>query len=211
MIVYRVSSPNGKSYIGATTFSLQQRKVKHLSAARCGSKLKFHKAIRKYGDKLNWEILAKTDCKNRAVELERLYIEKFDTLKNGYNGTLGGEGVLGLHAFLGKTHSEEYKRKMSKIMKGRKVSKKTREKISKSKTGSKVPVEVVKKQLASRGMKSFFILKDDKVLGSFSNHCECARVFNLNRNLISHCLNNPNNYKSHKGYTFRYVMEDSHG
>jgi len=119
MQLYKLDFPNGKSYIGITSKTAQQRFKEHC----CQSKNKnpCQSAIKKYGKenvKLtvlstvdNWELLC-------LAEIEA--IEKFNTFKpNGYNITKGGEGAYGFkwddlsnHRNL-KPVSQETKIKMS--------------------------------------------------------------------------------------------------
>lgn len=95
-IVYKyINKENKKSYIGQTV-NPKQRMNYHRSASsntnsRDYDKL-FYRAIRKYGwDLFVYEILE--ECENEKLnERERHYIEKFDSVNNGYNVTLGGEG-----------------------------------------------------------------------------------------------------------------------
>ena len=81
-----------------------------------GSDNYFHRAIRKYGIgniksiiienniSIQTNILTKQTLAN---EKEIYYIEKYNTFKNGYNMTRGGEATLGYK------HKEETKEKMS--------------------------------------------------------------------------------------------------
>jgi group I intron endonuclease len=95
-IVYRITNKtNGKSYIGQSVRTVDQRWKAHLSSVRQGSKFRFHSAIRKYGvDDWKLEILFEHDdidlCKKKEEEL----IKQFDLTnnKNGYNAKPGGCG-----------------------------------------------------------------------------------------------------------------------
>jgi group I intron endonuclease len=84
---------NGKSYIGYTTRTLNQRWKSHLTSMRQGSKFRFHCAIRKYGVD-NWvlQILYENEnieiCKEKEEEMIALY----ETFVKGYNATFGGTG-----------------------------------------------------------------------------------------------------------------------
>lgn len=104
----------GKLYFGQTIRLIEKRWKGHTKEARSGSNYKFHRAIRKYGEEnfLVEEVLAvssptKEKLKAKLDFLEQHFIQKFDTFRNGYNMTLGGEGQFG------KLFSEESKRKMS--------------------------------------------------------------------------------------------------
>lgn len=90
---------NGKYYIGLTSQGLNLRWYQHTRSAYTGSKLKFHRAIRKYTDSV-WEsniIHAGITTIEKASELEQLAIAQYDSYSNGYNSTLGGHqlGTVG--------------------------------------------------------------------------------------------------------------------
>ena len=94
MIVYKATNLiNGKSYIGVTRNSFKSRQSQHRASAK-KPKHAFGKAIKKYGwDAFCWEILDKTRDLQELGELETMYIKEYDTYKNGYNETYGGEGT----------------------------------------------------------------------------------------------------------------------
>lgn len=58
---------------------------------------KFYRALRKYKDSFKWEVIQCLDFVNRSTlekmlnKLEGYYIQYYDSFKNGYNSTLGGE------------------------------------------------------------------------------------------------------------------------
>lgn len=87
--IYKVTSPSGRIYIGQTTTTLKKRKIGHICLAR-KIDTKFARAIRKYGENLDWEIIEDDINIDKLNEREIFYISKFDSMKNGYNGTLGG-------------------------------------------------------------------------------------------------------------------------
>jgi group I intron endonuclease len=107
MLIYKLTNTvNGKAYVGLTT-----RTVKHRFTQHCRADSVIGKAIRKYGkDSFTVETLAKADTLEELEELEIKYIAMYDTFKNGYNLTSGGES--------GKELSEETKQKMSESHKG---------------------------------------------------------------------------------------------
>lgn len=99
MIIYRVINKlNGKSYIGCSTISLSDRKHKHWLNSRDpkkNTKQAIYLAINKYGwDNFEWQELCSAITKEDLVSLEQQFIAEYDTYKNGYNLTIGGEGVL---------------------------------------------------------------------------------------------------------------------
>lgn len=108
MIVYKYTNKiNGKIYIGITTKSLRERHREHMKSLRDGTY--FHNAIKKHGiDAFNLEIIDKAQTRDELCQLERHYIEQYKSFayrddSNGYNCTIGGDGMTGQ---LGKLNSQ---------------------------------------------------------------------------------------------------------
>ena len=115
-LIYIVENlSNKKKYIGQTTKTLDMRKNRHLRESfNYDSQKLFHKALRKYGkDLLIWKIVEKNINISKLNDKEIFYIDKFNTLNNGYNMTIGGYSVRGYK------HSEITKKKISESRKGR--------------------------------------------------------------------------------------------
>lgn len=91
--VYRyVNKKNGKSYIGVTS-RLDERKMEH---ARANKALVFHRAIKKHGlESFTFYILLEVDSWEDACLAEQQFIVKYDSYRNGYNSTMGGDGSFG--------------------------------------------------------------------------------------------------------------------
>lgn len=84
---------NGKKYVGYTKKSMIERLEEHIEEALEGSDRHFYRAIRKYGiENIVSEQLCETTTKQAAKSKERYYVKQFDTFKNGYNMTHGGDG-----------------------------------------------------------------------------------------------------------------------
>ena len=130
--IYRyLNVVNGKSYVGRSN-NLSHRHIEHLSLLRRGVEpcVLLNKAWQKYGEEnFRYEILCYCD-EDELNDREIEFIEKYDSFRNGYNCTEGGDGVLGYkHTdaakekigshFRGKTLSDEHRRKMSESQKGR--------------------------------------------------------------------------------------------
>ena len=113
--IYKIQFPNGKHYIGLTTTSLEQRKKEHEYAAKKGDTRCVYNALRKYGiDTFEIVEIDTADTIEELYEKEITYIKEYNSYyknKNGYNMTLGGEGVNGY------VFSEEDKQKASEITK----------------------------------------------------------------------------------------------
>lgn len=95
--LYKLTAPNGKSYIGITSHAVASRIARHIANARQGVGGALSAALRKYGpDTFVLETLVETDDWTDLCRLEREAIQVYGTLvPHGYNLTTGGEGVLG--------------------------------------------------------------------------------------------------------------------
>ena len=87
---------NNKKYIGQSVNIRRRFKSHHLvdycNINNCNYNTKFYQAIRKYGiDNFKVEILELCEDIKKLDEKEIKYIEQFDTFKNGYNSTKGGQ------------------------------------------------------------------------------------------------------------------------
>ena len=136
-IIYMITSPSGKNYIGQTKNSLKERMALHCSKRSHCTILK--SAIKKYGfNNMIIEVIWKGPV-HKLPQQEQSFIKKHNTMAPfGYNCTSGGEE--------GKVYSLELRKKISdggkraikegrKQMpnnKGRKHSKTTKRKISMS-------------------------------------------------------------------------------
>lgn len=96
--IYKISNTvNNRVYIGQTVFSIEERWKQHISASFDtgfrGDKL-LYRAMRKHGrDKFHIETIEKVED-NKLSERETYWIKYYDSYNNGYNMTLGGEGVI---------------------------------------------------------------------------------------------------------------------
>ena len=88
--IYIISNTeNGKKYIGLTTQGHRKRFAQHCKASSV-----IGQTIRKYGkDKFEIKVIDTGSSQKELAEKETYYINQYDTFNNGYNLTLGGEGV----------------------------------------------------------------------------------------------------------------------
>ena len=95
MQLYKLDFPNGKSYIGITSKNAQERFKQHCRPSKKQNPCQL--AIQKYGkENVKLTVIVTVDSWELLCLAEIEAIEKFNTLKpNGYNLTLGGEGVYG--------------------------------------------------------------------------------------------------------------------
>jgi group I intron endonuclease len=140
-IIYCATLPSNKKYFGFT-IDFENRKRSHKCHANAGTQNKFYNAIRKYGwDSIQWDIIeefkseSKKDLREILSKREIYWINESQSYTNGYNGTKGGDGVLGL------TWREESKEKLSKTQEGRVLSESWKEHIGLSGLGREVTKE----------------------------------------------------------------------
>jgi group I intron endonuclease len=130
-IIYKHTNiVSGKSYIGYTNKTIEERWKIHLQRSKNNYKWKFDKALRKYPENSwNHEILCECDTLKEANQKEIEMISVYKSYKYGYNSTLGGDGGR-TKGMTGKKHSEKTKEKMRRSRLGKKLSKETKKKIS---------------------------------------------------------------------------------
>jgi len=156
-VYQHINKTNKKCYIGITCLKPEKRWNKGNGYKRCPL---FYRAIQKYGwDNFEhiilYDDLSEEEAINKEIELIRL-LNSNDN-KHGYNLSSGGEGTKGVfpsketlikmrinntgensHRY-GKHHSEETRRLLSKLKKGKKLSDKHRESLSKIRKGANNP------------------------------------------------------------------------
>jgi group I intron endonuclease len=81
MVIYKATNKiNGKSYVGQTIRTLNERKQSHLNDSNNNSTCYFHNAIRKYGKaSFKWEILDECDKSGGDSNMKRWH---FDNCKD---------------------------------------------------------------------------------------------------------------------------------
>lgn len=118
-IVYEHVSPSGKVYVGITCQEPKKRwKGGSGYVRKDNHQSLFANAIIKYGwDNIEHKIIATGLTRDEANLIEQTLISKYKRLHKSYNITDGGDGGLGTK------HTEETKRYLSSIRKGKKVNK----------------------------------------------------------------------------------------
>lgn len=118
-VIYKISSPKGKVYIGRTN-NFDGRMAEHkCNALTKKSKNSLYKAIRKYGwDNMIKEIICEIDAEN-AQKVEEEFILAYDSVKRGYNDTYNGGGGSRWEGRYDTKEYTEFIEKMKIINKGK--------------------------------------------------------------------------------------------
>lgn len=186
MIIYKVTSPSNKIYIGITTKSLDIRKKEHLKSSRHWKQITLYKAFNKYGfENFIWEVIDTAEDLNQLREKEKFYIQKYDSFNNGYNSTLGGDGIFGYK------QTEKTKKDLS----------------AKSKTqwnnmSDKDKQTRIKNNLTYRGQNKITI--KDNFGNEFNSLTAAAKHYNLCVAAISMAIKH--NYATRSGVKFEKVL-----
>lgn len=143
-ILYKLTFPNGKAYIGITRETLDKRIRRHILYARQGRMFALSCAIRKYGED---SFASKVLNTAESSELKRLEIEAIREHRQLgiplYNMTNGGDGSLGVRL------SQEVKKKISASLSGRKCSSQHCIRVGEAQKGKIIPQEVREKMRAA--------------------------------------------------------------
>ena len=112
-IIYKITNKiNNKSYIGQTRNTLNKRLSAHKSESKTKDCMPLYRAIRKYGwENFEYSILEDEIILSELNEREICYIKHYDTYRNGYNATTGGDVPL--------EQSKESRYRQSEALKGR--------------------------------------------------------------------------------------------
>lgn len=107
MYIYKFTHiDSGRSYIGQTIQTPNQRRLEHIANSRYTSReYHFHNSLRKYGvESFTFEVLDTAKTLEELNSLEEKYVAMFDSINNGFNIRQPGGNKL---------HSEESKKRMS--------------------------------------------------------------------------------------------------
>lgn len=132
---------NGKKYVGQAC-DIEERWRQHKGDLRRGKHYNAHlqSSWNKYGEKSFSFYVVELCDENSLSDREIHYIKELDAFSCGYNMTQGGEGTRGHH------HTEEHKKRMSELYRGRSFSEETLQKMSAAKKG--IPIEITEARIA---------------------------------------------------------------
>lgn len=97
--IYQISNTiNNKKYIGVTSRTIEERFKEHKSRIEERNSIHLYQAMQKYGtDNFSITQIDTAETTEEMFEKEKYYIKLYDSYNNGYNMTLGGEGVVKLN------------------------------------------------------------------------------------------------------------------
>lgn len=144
---------NGKCYVGQSV-EPEKRYRAHINAAKRNEQGHFHRALRKYGiENFSYFLVYGNHLPVEYIqkvlnEEERKWVKFFDSYKNGYNETPGGDGSgrKGSKGMLGKNHTQKTKDFIRQHTLLQMSDPEQRKKISDTLTGRKQDPEVVKRR-----------------------------------------------------------------
>jgi hypothetical protein len=113
-IIYKITSPSGKVYVGQTVRSFEKRMQEHRQETSCCTFIK--RAIDKYGDGMKYEIVEENVPQEQLDEREIYWIKELNSLApDGYNLTTGGQSST--------EYSQELKDRIRDIKNTQKIDK----------------------------------------------------------------------------------------
>jgi len=145
--IYKITSPNGKIYIGQTINKKQRKYYYNSGCFKQQVKLLNNCKKYKWNPAHTFEIIEECLCgENKKIlnEREKYWIQFFDSFKHGLNCNEGGNGNIGHKhsedslkkmslSKIGVKHTEERNKKKSEYTKGRKHSEISKIKMSEKK------------------------------------------------------------------------------
>jgi len=211
MIIYKVTNEiNNKIYIGQTVNSLDKRKSQHKADSNNKKKLirYFYLAINKYGfDCFQWEILTEAKNLEELNELEKYYIQLYDSTnpQKGYNISKGGLG-RGNYEYsnetrekISKSLKDRYKNGLIVWNKGIKTNKSSWNK------GLKFNhTQESKKKISNSQIIPIFMIDKSGNKTKYSSLKECVEKIGINRFTIQNCIKNNQPIKKGKNKGIRF-------
>ena len=230
-----VNSENDKVYIGQTTRSLHIRFNEHLNYKR---DTHLTRAFNKYGRgkfniiKICCVIGSKEYVINKLNKLETYYIEKYDSRKNGYNMTDGGEmnpmyyqeNIDKMIASRG-AWDEEHRKIFSESKigeknpmfgveppnKGKECPQYIKDAVSKAQKGRKDSPEIIEKRTKhlkenNPNAKPIKLYYNNEYIDTFNSIKQIAKYLGINYNTLRSAIPKAiKNNSEYKGYKFEYV------
>lgn len=201
-IIYKYTSPSGKSYIGQT-INEKGRRSNWFSSNYEYAGTAINRARAKYGrDAFTYEVLftrlfqTKKEAKDLLNAMEKYFIEKYDTFKSGYNCDKGGGSPL-------CDISEETRSKISKGVKSWASTPEGKRKMSLSRKGRPHKKGY---RLTAKFIPVLQLSKEGNLLNEFDSITDAANFINNNKSRCSVNISNVCNGKrdTAEGYKWMY-------
>lgn len=181
MIIYSAIGKDNSTYIGATS-NLKSRIATHKWRAKNKGQGKFYKHIRKYGIYFfKFEILSKANNTYEMYELEKSFINLFDSYNNGLNGSLGGIENNGIKVT--KKRIDAAKRQMQKIYNSDAIKKARKKSLTPEKQRERSKKSHDKKEAS---MPVFYVIdrRTKKIVSEYRSHTKCAKDLGYTKSTI---------------------------
>lgn len=176
MVIYLLKFPNGKHYVGRTSNTPEQRWREHKHRADRGYQHPLYYAINKYGwDNVEKSVLSEATDLDQLVLLELDYIQKYNSLANGYNLTLNTE--IGGDNWQGRRDSQEYKDFVARMLEINSSGK------MHGKSHKESSIQKMKEKAKGRFSLVWYINRYGEVEGTnkYNARCEALRNRKLNK------------------------------
>lgn len=139
--IYKITSPSGKIYIGQSIDIENRQKMYRLM--HCKYQTKIYNSIKKYGWENHFFEIIHECSQEELNELEKYYINLFNTFNNDIGLNLRSGGYRG-------ALNDDAKKRIGEAQKGKTVSLETRNKISESNKKRKWSKESIEKRTQTR-------------------------------------------------------------
>lgn len=168
---------NGKLYFGMTRRNppnLRWKQHCYYAKSYPNKEFKIYRAIRKYGaESFDFTLIYQTKDIDHCKEMERYYISTYNTYQEGYNMTIGGDGIWGVKM------NEKIRKMLSEKAKSRWESEELRKTMSKTKTGMKYSEESKRKRSIS--LKKFYETNQHWAVGTHLSEERKQQISSINK------------------------------
>ncbi len=208
--IYKITNLiDGKVYIGQTCKENPWDRIKVHFRKTSRDISYINRAINHHSkNNFKWEILCSTWNKENLNDLERLFINKYNSMvPNGYNLTTGGDsGFRPTQDQIEQTSKRfrQYYKEHDHPFKGKKFSEAHVKALSKVRKGFDSEArQIARKKMHEASMlkiKAINIKTQEEHI--FNSIAECARELNLNEACVSRTSKGSQNRSQHKGWKF---------
>jgi len=187
----------GKVYIGQTTQSIARRKAEHTNRCKAGKRdHKLYLSMRKHGiENFVFEVIARVASQEVLDKLEIEFIHQYNSYNRGYNSTEGGDSV-----------SQETRKKLSEIFKGRKVTWSHKILEARRRNGTLYGVQRPKYGADNQKSKTYLVRTPSGDDVKFTGLRQYCRENSLSHNLLLSTLKGIQSH--HKGYVLLETFND---